>query len=300
MNPDTRVSIHAWAGDIQRVHDTLDVHLAHECPITLMSPADSHAIIEHPRVTCRFAGYREGSLSEWNDGRQVSVGQLSFERQRLQMIDLLASSSENFFLMNDSDSVCLSAELPKYLYEQPDVLWANVVHDRIPHQRPAYGTEWPTAAFQPPFFMSRWTMGRLLDQTDGVTAHPLCPFIDFYVMQLATKARLVWKAFPDGMSAPICTEPPWFEWAQFNVRHKGTVFIHDIKERRFLDPLVAARRAFEDDYRGPGDHRPMTEPNSTAVIRPPGQEMAVGVIKRHNPAPALRTPPRPRIGRIRA
>jgi hypothetical protein len=253
MNRDTRVVIHCYEGDREWVRELLPHHARHECPITLLSPEDSR--VEIPGVDCRFGGRRQ------------SAGQLSLDRQRKHM-RMLLDYPENFFLMNDADSICLSSILPHYLYAEPDVLWSNLVLNPIPEQQKGYAPGFPRLALQPPYFMSRSTIERLLAVADGVAVNPVLPYIDHYMVQLAVKARIVCKGFPDGISAAICTHPGFMELAQADIRFKGRIFIHSVKGARYLQPLIDARQEWLADFRRAGDHTPLANTDTTANMRP--------------------------------
>lgn len=249
----TRVAIHCYEGDASFVRDVLPLHARHACPITVLSPEDSR--VEIAGVDCRFGGRRQ------------SAGQLSLDRQREHM-RMLLDYPEDTFLMHDADSICLSPVLPPYLNDEPDVLWSNLVLNPIPEQQNGYAPGFPRLAFQPPYFQSRATIQRLLKVADEVKVNPALPYIDHYMVQLAVKAAVVWKGFPDGISYAICTHPGFMELAQSEVRHKGRVFVHSVKNMAYLDPLLVAHRAWADDYRQPGDLRPLTDTNTTAAMRP--------------------------------
>lgn len=247
----TRISIHCYQGDAALVRDLLPLHQRHRFPITVMSPEDSP--VEIPGVECRFGGRRQ------------SAGQLSLDRQRRHM-EMLLDTPDDLFLMHDADSICLSEKLPDYLVRE-DVLWSNLVYNPIPEQRQGYGPGVPRLAFQPPYFMSRSIIRRLLDNAEGVKVNPALPFIDHYMLQLAMKAHTVWKGFPDGISMAICTHPGFMELAQTEVRHKGRVFVHSVKSMAYLQPLLDAHEAWVRDYRLAGDVTPATEIDTTAPMR---------------------------------
>lgn len=303
MNPNTRVVVHCYEGDAQQVRDTLPVHLSHGCPVTILSPDDSRVVIEHPGVDCKWGGPRAAVPS---GARVLSIGQGSLDRQRKHM-EILLTYPENFFLMNDADSICLSPQLPDYLYAEPDVLWSNLVYDPMPKQQVGYPPDFPRLAFQPPYFLSRRTIEALLAVADQVRVNPVMPYIDHYMVQLAVKARHVWKGFPDGRSTPISMAPGDFEYAQVDVRHNGKIFIHSVKEPRFWQPLVKARQQYLDDYRPQGDHRLAPDVNTTADVRPVGRELARDQApgpqppppppRRHNPAVWQKAPRSPSIVR---
>lgn len=246
----TRVSIHCYEGDAEQVRALLPYHARHECPVTIISPVDSRVVI--PGEDNRVAGYRQ------------SAGQLSLDRQRAQM-EMLLTYPDHHFLMHDADSICLARDIPAYLYAEPHVMWSNLVYNPIPEQQKGYAPGVPRLALQPPYFLSRETIERMLAVAEGVQANPVLPYIDHYMLQLAVKANLVWKGFPDGISMAICTHPGYMEMAQAEVRHKGRVFVHSVKGPQYWDPLFAAHEAWCEDFNR------QTRPGSadtTANIKP--------------------------------
>lgn len=242
MNEDTRVSVHCYEGDAPNVRDLNEAGLYshHGCPVTILSPEDSPVVIEG--MDCRQGGIRE------------SAGQGSLDRQRRHM-EMLLEYPENFFYMNDGDSVCLSPRFPDYLYAEPNVLWSNLVWNPIPEQQQGYGAEYypggfPRLAFQPPYFISRAVIERLLTVADdpSVKCNPIMPFIDHYMVQLAVAAKVTWKAFPDGISYAISTGVGEMERALVEVRHKAMKFVHSVKSRRYWEPLVNEHAEFVADF----------------------------------------------------
>lgn len=249
MNPSTRVSVHCFEGDGHYVEEALDMYTHHQCPVTILSPEDSR--VEIAGMDCQFGGCRQ------------SAGQLSLDRQRRHMEMLLTMPEQSFFL-NDADSMCLSPQLPDYLYAEPNVLWSNLVYNPIPEQQAGYAPGVPRLAFQPPYFMSRSVMSRLTEVAEGVEANPVMPFIDHYMVQLALKAGVTFKAFPDGLSYAISTGRGEMERAVVEVRHKGFIFIHSVKGQMYWRPLVDARAKFVADFNAPVN----LDPDSTVDVRP--------------------------------
>lgn len=248
MNPSTRVSIHCYAGDAHQMFLPLYAH--HECPFTVISPEDSRAEIEG--VDCQFAGLKG------------YIGQVSLDRQIAQM-KLLLATPENHFLMHDSDSVCLDAKLPDYLYAEPDVVWSNQVFDNIPEHQPYIPEGWPKVAFQPPYFLSRATMEKMVAVAEDprCQASPCMPFIDFFMVQLTMVAGLEWRRFPDCMSFGICADPLKkgrleqkavtmytrnTHMALNVVRNEGVQIIHSVKDPEIAEKLYVARRQYLGDH----------------------------------------------------
>lgn len=233
MNPDTRVAVCCYAGDQHYVTELLGVHRAHECPITVLSPEDSRA--EVPGVDNRYGGKR------------AYIGQDCLDRMR-EHLKILLTYPENYFLIHDSDSVCLSPELPSYLYEE-DVLWSNLVSNPIPEQQPGYASDIPHIAFQPPWFMSRKVVERLLAVSEGNTVcNPVLPFIDYWMVEMAVRNGIPWKPLPKALSAGLHSSPADLDRAVAWVHNDALIYVHTVKGAKFAQPLL-----FAYEYRG----RPM-------------------------------------------
>ncbi len=250
MNPDTRVSVHCYEGDGHQVRDALTLYLHHGCPVTVFSPVDSPVMVDG--VVCRHVGRREGSIMEVSDlalggtedvKRTVTGGKIANERQRDQMRALL-DHPENFFLMNDADSFCLSPDIPEYLYREPDVLWSNVVHDPLTVNEADWYGGLPFIALQPPYFMSRWTIEKLLEVADSVETNERIPWIDHYLLQLAIASGIRVKGFRDSVASALDRHPANVAYAVAQVQYLGRVFVHSAKSPATWAPLIEARRKF--------------------------------------------------------
>ena len=232
MNSETRIAVCCYAGDQHQVIKALGNYLQHKCPVVVLSPEDSKAEIRYPGIENRFAGKR------------AYIGQESLDRQRLHL-ELLLTFPEKYFLVHDADSVCLTPEIPAYLYREPDILWSNLVNDPIPEHQPAYPQGFPHIAFQPPYFLSRRTIAALLRTADGIKANPTMPFVDHYMVQLALRACWPYKGFPDGISCPIGLEwPNEFKLVSDAVRQRGVVFLHSVKTVEALTQLMLERQKY--------------------------------------------------------
>jgi hypothetical protein len=232
MNEDTRVAVCCYAGDRQQVVNALDIYLHHDCPLVVLSPEDSK--VEIPDVETRFGGER------------CYIGEKAITRMR-EHLKILLTFPENFFLIHDADSFCLTPKLPDYLYAEPDLLWTNLKLDDIPQQQAFYPEGFPHIALHPPWFMSRKTIEGLLAVADGVTPNPEMLFIDYWLIQLAIKAGLHWKGFPEAVSFP--TYDPFFAGAAWDaVRYRGTTFVHAVKTRETLMCLMHAHKLYNGDH----------------------------------------------------
>ncbi len=236
MNERTRVAVCCYAGDQHQVIKTLGLYLHHRCPVVVLSPEDSKAEIKYLGIENRFGG------------RRAYIGQESLDRQAIHL-KLLLDFPEQHFLVHDADSVCLSAEIPRYLYQEPDILWSNVVQDGIPEHQPAYPTGWPHIAFQPPYFLSRKTIEGLLAVADRIRANPTMPFIDHYMVQLAIESGWPYRSFRDGVSCPIDTKyPNEFSLVHDAVQNRGAVLMHSIKRAEVMGLLAAYRKIYEQNH----------------------------------------------------
>lgn len=241
---DTLVVVHCYAGDQHLVEAFLPQYLHHGCDVLLLSPADAPVEIDRPGVTCCSAG------------KAAYFGQASLDRQR-RHLELLLETDYTYFLLNDSDSVCLSPELPAYLYEQPEFVWSNEVKEMRPHASP-----YPKIAFHPPYFLTRTTIERFL--TVNVKAHPITPFIDWYMVALTYESGLEHRAFPDGKSFPAWRHGLIPETTQLghNYVHeieargadggrrmaqqvgRGVVMVHSVKHPEVMTQLIAAHTRY--------------------------------------------------------
>ena len=232
MNKNTRIVVCCYDGDQCQVIRALDNYLQHQCPVVVLSPEDAKAEVRYPGIENRFGGKR------------AYIGQDSLNRQRLHM-QLMLTFPEEYFLVHDADSVCLTPELPAYLYAEPDILWSNLVNDDIPGHKDAYPEGFPHIAFQPPYFFSRKTLEGLLTGTEGVVANPTLPFIDHFLPQLAVATGWGYRGFPDGASCSTDPSLPCGEQILAKlVRESGHVFLHSIKRREVLDRLMEERKTF--------------------------------------------------------
>lgn len=246
LNPDTIVSVHGYAGDANQISLLLPYYGHHECPVIIVSPTDSPIRFEdRPGLSCVQAGLR------------AYIGQVSLDRQKLQMQLLLRNYPHRWFLMNDSDSVCLSAKLPDYLYERNDVLWSNIVSDATVHPMadrlkavPNY--DFPQLAFQPPYFLHRSAMERLVQVADVVPGDPRTPFIDWCMMAWAVKSGVQYAGFREGASCGTNT-PHGLECMLNTVRHEGKFFLHSVKTPSAFGAILQARKDFLDTRSPRGD-----------------------------------------------
>jgi hypothetical protein len=231
MNPDTRVAICCYAGDGHQVINALHQYLHHECPVTVFSPTDSPADIRYPGVESRLVGL------------VGYIGQVSLDRQLLHLRALL-EYPEHHFLFHDSDSLCLSAKIPDYVYAEPDVVWSNVVKDDDVN-RPC-DTPLPRVALQPPYFFSRTALERMVAIGDQIRIQPERPFIDHYMLQLVMRARLDFKSFPDGRSFPVWQHRDAYGSdvdgisLMEGIVKTGTIMVHAVKHKAAIDVLTAA------------------------------------------------------------
>jgi len=231
LNPDTRVAVCCYAGDQNQVVDMLDIYLHHECPVVILSPEDAQ--VEISGVENRFGGER------------CYIGEKAIIRMR-KHLEILLSFPENYFLIHDADSFCLTPIIPKYIYDEPDALWTNIKIDDSPQQQAFYPEGFPHIAFHPPWFLSRKTIEALLAVADDVTPNQNMLFIDYWLIQLAIKAGIKWRGFPNAISFP--TYDPFFAGAAWDaVRYRGTTFVHAVKTREICMQLMHANSLFIED-----------------------------------------------------
>lgn len=160
-------------------------------------------------------------------------------------------SGWGWFFMNDSDSVCLDAKFPDYLYEEEDVIWSNLVDD-FRKDMPEFGPNYhggfpfqnvPMIASQPPYFCSRYALEKLVNSYGSVRMCPVTPFIDWLFCQMAIVAGVELKPFLTGASCETKTDLGIAVMRQ-QVSERGATFVHAIKTERARDMCIAARKEY--------------------------------------------------------
>lgn len=231
MNEDTLVAVNGYAGDERRVRNFIRFQEHHGCPVVVLSPEDSR-IGKMRNHICRSAGKR------------AYIGQESLDRQ-ISYFKILLGYPFNYFLLNDSDSFVVSAEIPKQWYaDSARTVWVNRVVDPRPHESP-----YPKWAFQPPYFLTRSSMQWLVDVAHKCPAHLVTPYIDHFMMQLIYEAGLDHRPFTDAESAPRTAEAfqgsdPW-KILEYRIRYCGTVAMHPIKTLAQATMCARARKFYE-------------------------------------------------------
>lgn len=235
-NPNTLVVVHAYAGDIHQVKQNLPFYLHHRCPVVVLSPTDAPIKdVGTSRVTCM-----SGGLKGW-------IGAHTLERQVIHLRMLLQFPHEHF-LLNDADSLCISPALPRYLYENPDLIWSNEVLDTNPAP-----SLLPKLALQPPYFVSRKTIeGMLKASLNPPTSYYTAPAnpadwpmpfptlcIDHYMLQLACGSGYGHFNFHTGASFETESEHGLQTMVGL-VQDHGKTLLHSIKSQRSLDRIALA------------------------------------------------------------
>ena len=248
-NHETVVAVHCYEGDLHQVQGNLPAYVHHQqSKVVIVSPTDSPVTIE--------------GVDNIHRGLVGYTGQISLDRQLAQMKALLvAYPYHGFFLLNDSDSAVLDPVIPAYLYEE-DVVWSNQVFDGVPNREP-FPEGWPPVAFQPPYFLSRNMMEKMV--AAGESGDPLVratgsrPFIDFYMVQLTMVGKLPWKRMKDAVSWPISINQQQYPnphegqramyahgraLAHNAVGGGGTNIVHSVKDGETMNELLALRRQY--------------------------------------------------------
>jgi hypothetical protein len=245
LNPDTLVSVHCYSGDQEQIHTLRRLYEHHECPIVVMSPSDS--------PVTSFGGHWCWSES----GQRAYVGQASLDRQFIQMRQLLEYKKDDgtgwwWFLMHDSDSVCLDAKLPDYLYAEDNVLWSNLVDDfrkpgeswqGMPPWPKDYHAGFPQCASQPPYFLSRNALTKMVENYGKVKCCPITPFIDWSMVVMAVEAGVELKPFRHGASCETKTAHGKAVMKQC-IAERGAMMVHAIKTPEARDLCVSSRKEY--------------------------------------------------------
>jgi hypothetical protein len=234
MNEDTLISVHCYQGDADLVARALPVHRAHGYRVVICSPEDS--IVEFPGVDSIVAGKR------------AYIGALSWTRQH-EHLKALLSYPHKYFLLNDADSFCVSAKIPERIYaEAENTLWSNEVTEPRPHASP-----YPKIAAQPPYFLTRESIQKMLEASPRVAVHPITPYLDYAMLAWACEAGMQHRAFTELEHASRAAEPYTGNdsWTQlsYRIRYCGTCFCHPIKTAEQLALCVNARKFYESSER---------------------------------------------------
>lgn len=237
MNPDTLIAVSAYSGDLPQVSALAPCYLHHECPVVVLSPSD--APIVHEEVPWAHSVIHEG--------KKCWAGPEAIERHGL-FLRALLRFPQQFFLFNDSDSICLLPKIPDYLYEGCQTHWSNEVLDTNPGP-----SLLPKLAFQPGYFFSRGVLEKMVSVLDrpapsylspgphGALPVPTnCP--DHYALQLVYAAGLSHHTYRDGASFETVSRHG-LETMAHHVRDLGKIFVHSVKSAAALDRLIAERNA---------------------------------------------------------
>ncbi len=234
MNDDTLIAVSAYSGDVAQVENNLPYYLHHGCPVVILSPSDAPITsVSAPGVHCRWVGSKG-----W-------AGPQTLVRHRL-FLEMLLAFTQSWFLFHDSDSVCLSPQLPCYLYAEK-AAWSNEVPDL--NLAPSHLLK---LAAQPPYFFHRDVLRALLrcaespppsyyGEVGGVPLPTDC--IDHYHHQLTSGCGYPHRSFLHGASWET-TSPLGLDEMAREVRYEGKIFIHQVKSHAALARLVAERACY--------------------------------------------------------
>jgi hypothetical protein len=225
---DTLVVVHCYAGDAGQVQSMLNIWTQHHLPVLVLSPENAPVTIDHPLVTNASAG-EAGWKGPHTIKRQIAHWKLALE------------TGHDWFLLNDSDSVCLSEDIPEYLFADTTIFWSNVLCHEEEHQ----DDDQPN--FNPPYFLSRQLLTQLIDAAeelepgDGfLEPHDWGQAIDgfyTYLIRFVLDAR--WASFPDGAT----TWPPHKADLLRDALH-GKRMIHGVKYQERCEEIRLGYKAF--------------------------------------------------------
>ena len=229
MNENTLIVVCCYAGDRHQVKNFMPLYLHHECPVLILSPEDAPVtaenLVAHPQVSYRSAGRRDYNTP------------LALARMKLHL-QILLEQPQEFFLIEDSDCVCLSPKLPRYPYWTRDQIWSSIISDSM-HKRPE-SYKLPRIAFHPPLFLSRALVAKLVEVWDSCPPDPQTPFIDHHIMQLAVKHDIPYATFENADSLPAWgLDGHYTNEMSKAVRKGGRIFVHSVKEPEVMLRLMS-------------------------------------------------------------
>ena len=229
MNDNTLVAICGYSGDAHLIRKFMPFHEQHECPIVVLSPMDA-PVTKLRKHICRQAGLR------------AYIGQASLTRQ-IEYFKILLEYPHDFYLINDSDSFCASAQIPQEW--RRGGVWVNRVTDPRTHE-----SKYPRYAFQPPYHCTREHLQNFIDVAHLCPAHPITPYVDHFMVQLIYEAGLDHVAFtelehpaPAGV-LPFVGADPWKQ-LEYRIKYHGAVAMHPIKNLSQSALIKRARRFYE-------------------------------------------------------
>ena len=229
------VAISGYSGDQHQIENNWDCIAHHKAPVLILSPIDAPITKLHD-AKC------------FSVGKKGWIGPHTLQRH-VRFLRKLMEEQADFYLFHDADSICLSPELPKYLFNTPDVHWSNEVFDTNPSP-----SLLPKLAFQPPYFFSKGVLQSLIRSAATpaqsftvLTAQGSMPLptecIDHFEMQIVYSAGLRHSTFPDGASFETMSEHGLNTMSE-HVRALGKIFIHQVKTKPVLDRLTADRSIY--------------------------------------------------------
>jgi len=226
MTPSTLIAVCCYEGDAHQVRAQMVSHRRSGNPVVVMSPTDSPVVIP-PYLHIQR-------------GVRAYIGEASLVRQ-LEYMRALLTFPHEYFLLHDSDSMMLSAEIPKELYGEGEI-WSNEIQEPRPHASP-----YPKLAFQPPYFLSRDSVARMIRAGEKIPAHPITPYVDWFMNAASAEAGLAHRPFTDlerATSEIFTGSDPW-EQLRFRIKYMGTNFVHPIKTPEQVKLCLDARELYE-------------------------------------------------------
>ena len=221
----TLVVVHGYDGDKDLIAGSLPQFESHQCPILVLSPEDA-PIKEMGQHICRWAG-KKGQLGPATCERQLLHYQIALEY------------NVDFYLMYDADSLSLEPEIPEYLYEHYLEVFSNEVMDarhNQPGADPNYHKPLPPIAMQPPYFMSKASLAKMVAAAPSVEIDDITPFQDWYPVQLCWAAGLRMSALHNAHSSDS-RNPEFYEKMKKAVANDGVYFVHAVKSTDARDTL---------------------------------------------------------------
>jgi len=212
---DTLILVQAFAPYAEMVARHLPLWRRHGCRVVISSPRNSF---------CEISGVECVA-----HGEEGHAGPVSLDRWK-EILRWLWGQPYEFFLMHESDSVCLSDRIPEYLYDNYDTFFSNELLDNAnpPTQQAYCVAPWffsrgvlrrvnvasEKAAYRPPFHGDRW-VGQLLEE-EGIPHRGFSPGVACGTL------------FPGSGDLPIVR----------SALRAGASMIHGVKSQIILDELI--------------------------------------------------------------
>jgi hypothetical protein len=217
VHSDTLVLVQAFAPYRDMVIRHLPYWQNHQCRVVISSPRDSFCDV--PGVECVAHGVDEHagikSLDRWKE-----------------IMRWLAGQDHAFFLMHESDSICLTGEIPLRYYQQSDTFFSNEAEDnKVPPDQKVFCVA--------PWFFS-YAVLRRFNQALEKVAYRAPYHGDRWVGQVLEEGGIRHQSFSPGITCGTLGLHSRDLKQVCEAVRRGVTMVHGIKTEEVLRVLLRA------------------------------------------------------------